>query len=355
MPQAAVVSLFRYDKDGELSTLGSGFFVAPDGYIATARHVVQDSSRVKVLMSDGTHCSVTGVVAEDPVHDVVIVRIAGDGYPFLKLGSFDTLQTDETVRVICDPYAFHGKVIPGTVDRVEDIADDYQWWDMNAPSKEGESGSPVLDASGEVVGLIRGEMNNHTQGWIVTVDAIKQLMLSATAADPKPVSQMENRKFVELYGDPNFEPALQAAYDSENLEAARRMALVTAHFPRSPTVYELLGSYESRLHEWKQAGDAFTRAIQIRPDYTFAMASLGMVLCYQGKPGKALELTNKAMQMALAQQSEYTDTWLNIGGAYILLGHNNDAKKVIQVLRGFKTQDADGCADELGKAMKLGR
>jgi Tfp pilus assembly protein PilF len=354
LPQSAVVSLFRYDKDGQLSTRGSGFFVAADGYIATARHVVQDSSKVTVQLSDGSHITVAGVVAEDPVHDVAIVRIAGAGYPYLRLGSFDNVETDEVVRVICDPFGFHGKVITGTVDRVEDLADDYQWWDINADSEEGESGSPLVDASGAVVGLIRGEMNDHAKGWIVSVDSIKQLMLTATNTDPQPVSEMSHRKYMELYDDPNFQPALQAAYDGENLEAARRMALVIANFPRSATVYALLGSYDSRLRYWKNAGDAFERALAIRPDYTFAMASLGMVLYYRGEQGEALAMTNKAMQLASAQQTEFTDTWLNIGGAYILLRHREGARKVIERLRGFKSKDADGCADELTRALKYG-
>jgi hypothetical protein len=353
LPQAAVVSLFRYDKEGQLSTRGSGFFIAPDGCIATALHVIQDSSKVRVLMSDGTRMTVEGVAAVDPVHDLAIVRVAGDGYPYLPLGSFDNVEKDELVRVVCDPYGFQGKIIPGTVDRVEDLADDYQWFDIIAPSKEGESGSPVVDQTGHVLGLIRGEMQDHTQGWIVSVDSIKQLMLTATTAYPLPLSQATHRAFAELYSDPNFEPALQAAYDNENLEAARRMNLVTADFPQSAAVYALLGSYESRLRSWRTAGDAFRRAVAIRPDYTFAMASLGMVLYYQHKPGEALVMTNKAMQLAVAQQTEFTDTWLNIGGAYILLGHRDEARKVIGLLKGFKTKDADDCAAELSHALGI--
>jgi len=197
-------------------------------------------------------------------------------------------------------------------------------------------------------------MNDHAQGWIVSVDSIKQLMLTATTTDPAPVSTLDNRKYMELYDDPNFQPALQAAYDNENLEAARRMALVTANFSKSATVYALLGSYDSRLRNWKKASDAFSRAVEIRPDYAFAMAALGMVLYYEHQPDQALQVTNKAMQLATAQESEFTDTWLNIGGAYILLRRPDDAKKVIETLRGFKSPDADGCADELTRALRMG-
>jgi S1-C subfamily serine protease len=75
LPQSAVVSLFTYDLLGTPAFHASGFLVSADGLIATARHVIQNTSKVTAQTSDGREFTVLGVVAEDPVHDLVIVRI----------------------------------------------------------------------------------------------------------------------------------------------------------------------------------------------------------------------------------------------------------------------------------------
>jgi len=350
LPQSAVVSLFRYDRSGALSTRGSGFFVSPDGLIATARHVVQDASKITGQTSSGERFTVEGVVGEDPVHDLVIVRISGDGYPSLPLGCFEDIQTDAGMRVICDPYGLQGKIIPGTVERIENVADEYQWFAVNAPTTPGESGSPVLNDGGQVAGLLIAEFENHEKGLVISVNAIRQLMVSATSADPEPVSNMNSRKYYELYQDANFEPALQAAFIGQNQEAARRMSLVCRDFPMSPAAFALLGTYYSQLNQWKAADQAFATATGIKPDYAFAMASLGLVRLYEGKQ-EAEGITNKAWLLAAAQKSRSADTWFNVGAALIVSKRFNEARSVVKYLRELRTLDADRRAKQLSDGM----
>ncbi len=352
-PQSAVVSLFTYDRQGSPAFHATGFFVSADGLIATNRHVIQNISNMTVQTHDGLNPTVLGVVAEDPVHDLVILRIRGTGYPYFRLGTFEEVRPGAEVRVICDEYGFDGRVLTGTVANVENLADDYQWFAIKAKMEEGESGSPVLDETGRVDGIVIGQFENHTKGMIVSVDSIKHLLISRNAGvDPESVTKLENRSYVELYDDPNLEPALYAENCGHNEEAVRRMTLVCDDFPRSAAAYALLGSYYSRLLMWKEANDALSKAINIRPDYAFAMASLGAVLAYQGKSEEATRKVKEAGRLALELHSRFADTWYNVGGTLMLLKQYAEARKIVQLLRNLKTPEADHSADQLAAILQ---
>src|ERR1700677_1090474 len=96
--EPAVVSIFTYDLHGKPSHDATGFFVSPDGKFATTRHALDDTSKAVIQMNDGREYRVAGIVAEDPLHDLVLLQVEGSEFPFLKLGAFQSVRKDNAVQ-----------------------------------------------------------------------------------------------------------------------------------------------------------------------------------------------------------------------------------------------------------------
>src|SRR5690606_19266883 len=154
-PAAAVVSLRAYDLHGQPAHHATGFFVSSNGVIASTRHILADVSRLVVVTGDGRTYGVTAIVAEDPVHDLALLRVEATGTPHLKLGSFNVLRLRAPVTVLGNREFSGGKQVGGTVETIENLADDYKWFGIKARIEEGQSGCPVVDAGGVVLGIIR--------------------------------------------------------------------------------------------------------------------------------------------------------------------------------------------------------
>ena len=153
--KASTVILTVETTDGKVGN-GSGFFVRED-LIVTNIHVVAGiygepfSCSVK-LVDQPTHYSIKGVVASDPDHDLVILRVEGTGAGVLELGDSDTVKLGEEVIAIGTRRGVSSKIVKGTISRI--TADFFR---VKATLPSGYSGGAVLNDTGEVIGsLCRG-------------------------------------------------------------------------------------------------------------------------------------------------------------------------------------------------------
>lgn len=355
-PESTVVSIFTYDSAGNGALHGTGFFVSSNGLVATARHVIQGYTKVLVQTRDARKYRVSDVVAEDPVHDLVVIRVNGTGHPFLGPGSSEEVQIKDHVRVYCDQFGFKGKIVDGTIASVENLADDYHWITINAHTEAGESGSPVLNEYGGLIGMVSALLGDNTKAFVIPVDSIAHLLDTASSgSDDQTPATFKARTYPELYADPNLAPAIDDLNDGDYQRGVFRMKLVCADFPDSGAACAYLGSFYSRLHMWKEANESFSKAVAIKPDYSFALACLSNVLAFQKQPEKALDTLKKALKAAADQHSDFPDTLYNAGVTLILLGQYDQAQKTIQMLRNTKTADADRMADELSKGLEIAR
>jgi serine protease Do len=135
---------------------GTGFIVTTDGYVVTNKHVVHNGVSFKVTFSDGTQLPAT-LVAESCCADIAVLKIKGDR-PFtpVKLGDSDTLRQGDFVIAIGNPLGFQSTVTTGIISALNrdfhfTQFDDYIQTD--AAINEGNSGGPMFNAKGEVVGV----------------------------------------------------------------------------------------------------------------------------------------------------------------------------------------------------------
>jgi len=139
---------------------GSGVLYDPAGLLLTNAHVVEDSTRVTVGLSDGRR--VEGkVVGADPVTDLAVVRLLGPGpWPVAPLGNSDTLQVGEWVIAVGNPFGLDQTVTLGIISSLNRNAAKLGITDKrleliqtDAAINPGNSGGPLLDADGAVVGI----------------------------------------------------------------------------------------------------------------------------------------------------------------------------------------------------------
>jgi serine protease Do len=135
--------------------LGSGFIIDDDGYIVTNNHVVDNASAVKVRLSDEREFDAE-VIGTDPQTDLALIKIDDVNLPQLPLGDSDVLRVGDDVIAVGNPFGLGGTVTRGIVSAMaRDInAGPYvDFIQTDAAINRGNSGGPLLNIEGEVIGV----------------------------------------------------------------------------------------------------------------------------------------------------------------------------------------------------------
>jgi S1-C subfamily serine protease len=139
---------------------GSGFVIDPRGYVLTNNHVVEGAENIQVTLGDRSHY-VARLIGTDPRNDIALLKIdpKGKSIAALVLGDSMNLQVGQSVIAIGNPFGFSGTLTKGvisalgrTVQTSETSAID-QAIQTDAAINRGNSGGPLLNSRGEVIGI----------------------------------------------------------------------------------------------------------------------------------------------------------------------------------------------------------
>ena len=142
-------------RQRKAKAVGSGFIVDPAGYVITNDHVIRHAERIFVTLDNGTTLSAE-VAGRDPHTDLAVLKIEGEGFPFVALDDSDQVQIGDWVVAVGNPFGLGGSFTAGILSaRGRDIRsgpyDDYL--QIDAPINRGNSGGPLFDTSGKVIGV----------------------------------------------------------------------------------------------------------------------------------------------------------------------------------------------------------
>ncbi len=172
------------------AAIGSGFIISDDGYIVTANHVIQDMTRVRVILSNGTGYEAT-VIGGNDFTDLALIKIEATGLTPIKIGKSANLLVGDNVVAIGTPASidFAGSLAEGKVSYKNRILKVYNSENVvekkmtliqtNALVNPGNSGCPLINEYGEAVGVVTMKLNStYYEGmcFAIPIDAVMPII-----------------------------------------------------------------------------------------------------------------------------------------------------------------------------------
>lgn len=140
-------------------SFGSGFLVSSDGKIITAFHVIENFENLTVRLANGETYDSKIVLGFDKKKDIAIIKIAGFDLPFLELGNSNKIAQGEPVVLLGNPEGLQGSITAGIISAVRDSPDGaFKVIQTDAAASPGNSGGPLLNSSGQVIGILDYKM-----------------------------------------------------------------------------------------------------------------------------------------------------------------------------------------------------
>jgi|688.fasta_scaffold150517_3 serine protease Do len=146
--------------------IGSGVIIGPDGYILTSSHVLHANYDMKVTLNDKRTFDAK-IIGKDPFMDIAVIKIEATGLPVAKFGDSSKLRVGEWAIAVGSPYGFEHSVTLGIISGIgrslEQMNNNTEMIQTDAALNHGNSGGPLLNAQGEVIGIntaIRNQAQN---------------------------------------------------------------------------------------------------------------------------------------------------------------------------------------------------
>jgi len=161
-----------FKKDNSRSS-GSGFFITTGGIIATNAHVVEDASNIEVIVSNeiGTFTYKAKILLVDTKNDVALLKIEDEKFKGLNTIPYGiTENSDVGSKVFTIGYPLNDvmgsnyKVTDGIISSTTGIADDVRYYQISVPLQPGNSGGPLFNKDGNVIGITSARLNGKAVG-----------------------------------------------------------------------------------------------------------------------------------------------------------------------------------------------
>ncbi len=178
-----------FGQSSTSTTAGTGMIVSSDGYILTNKHVVEGANKVNVILDDGTEYENVKVVGTDPINDVAFIKINDvSNLPAVTLGDSKTMNVGQQVIAIGNALGqFQNTVTEGIVSGLnrsitasdssgysyERLTDLIQ---TDAAINSGNSGGPLVNAAGQVIGLNVATSSANDIGFAIPISSVKGML-----------------------------------------------------------------------------------------------------------------------------------------------------------------------------------
>lgn len=175
-------SFSRLGRQSYVMDGASGFVISPDGLIVTNYHVVEGASKVEAVFNATKKRFQAQILGVDPETDLALVKIQGEDFPSLTIGDSEKLKVGQKVAMFGNPLSFRGIMTAGVFCGIDE--DSGPMADVMYPNfvdriiadvatNPGNSGGPLVNLDGEVVGVLSCAYNNSGLGESIPSNTLK--------------------------------------------------------------------------------------------------------------------------------------------------------------------------------------
>jgi len=323
----SVVAITTYDANNEALMTGSGFFTSP-GQVVTNLHVVRGASRaeIKTLDGKGRVYPVTGTLAVDEEGDLVLLNI---DMPLERVRTIDLAKSlpdeGEQIFVIGNPLKLEGSVSDGIVSAIREVPDVGRIIQITAPISHGNSGSPVFNLHGQVLGVVTVKVTNgqniNLAIWASRVAQLKPDKLH-------PLSELSTKPKTEL-AESLYRTGLESLWLGNYDNAVGYFENAVNKNPRRAEAWVQVGYCKLKQGKSQEAIRAYQQALQLKPDNAEVHNKLGDAYYYAGRLREAIESYTEAERLC----PDCAETYYNLAIAYFESGNLEMAASEARILQ----------------------
>jgi len=314
-----VVAITTYDANGEALMTGSGFFTSP-GTVVTNVHVVRGSTRaeVKTLDGKGRIYQVNGILAVDEEGDLALLDVA---MPLERVRSIELASAlpdeGEPIFVISNPLKLEGSVSDGIVSAVREVPNLGRIIQITAPISHGNSGSPVFNLRGQVLGVVTVKVTN---GQNINLAISSSRISHLTPGKVRPLSELSPKTKPEL-AELLYRNGLDSLWLGNYDHALGYFENAVNKNPRSAEAWVQVGYCKVKQGKSQEAIKAYQQALSLRPENAEYHNKLGDAYYYLGRLQEAIESYTEAARLG----PDDAETYYNLALAYSEIGDKKNA------------------------------
>lgn len=160
---------------------GSGFVIDKNGVVVTNHHVIGNSKDITVSLNNGKEYACKEIINYDILKDICILQLdTADELPYISLGEYNRIDIGQAAFTIGNPLGLKYRISDGIVAQKEEVGFRGKIIQFTCPISPGSSGSPLLNAKGQVIGIVSSSIVDpyaQNLNFAVSSDDIKDLLL----------------------------------------------------------------------------------------------------------------------------------------------------------------------------------
>ncbi len=300
----AIVAVVTYNAKGDALTTGSGFFIRP-GQVVTNLHVIRGARRtdVKTLDGKGRVYKVSGLLAVDEEGDLVLMRVdVPTDRPRSSELARSLPEEGETVFVIGNPLKLEGSVSDGIVSAVREVPGVGKIIQTTAPISHGNSGSPIFNLKGQVVGVITVKVTNGQNiSLAISSDRVRELKsgpLSSLAEIPA------KDKILDV-GEALYRTGLDSLWLGNYDHAVSYFENAVNRNPKRADAWIQVGYCKVKQGKNDEAIKAYQQALELEPSSEEILNKLGDAYYYAGRLPEAIQSYKEAARLHPARAEAF--------------------------------------------------
>lgn len=192
--------------DRKLKGFGSGFIITKNGYLLTNYHVVKNAKQVKVKTEKGILTA--SIVSQDPDNDIALLKVEGE-FTSVVFADEKSAKLGQTVFTVGFPMpdlqGVSPKVTKGVISSLNGIQDDVRMYQIDAAVQPGNSGGPLADDHGTIVGIVVARLNDA-------------YVAQSTGSMPQNINYAVKKSYILAFIDNTQDVSKSIEVDAENLQ-----------------------------------------------------------------------------------------------------------------------------------------